>query len=176
MTRVYLAGPYTRGDVGANVHKAIRVADELFEAGYAPYVPHLTHFWHLQRPHGYEDWLRLDLEWVAACDVLLRLPGKSDGADREAALAKSLGKPVLHSVEAVLRWREAREQEPHCEERVSCPECGAPYQLVRPGKWQETCACWSRCPHHGPGAIQYHAEGEVSGVSGYFCRACEEEK
>lgn len=54
----------------------------------------------------------------------------------------------------------------------TCADCGAPFEWVRPGKSQPTCACWTRCGVHGLGAIQYHPEGEVSGLSGYFCRAC----
>ena len=44
---VYVAGPYTLGDVAVNVHEAIHVADLLLGLGFIPYVPQLTHFWHL---------------------------------------------------------------------------------------------------------------------------------
>lgn len=98
-TRVYVAGPYTKGDVVLNVREAVRVSDELLKLGYAPYVPHLSHFWHMLFPHEYQVWLDLDNEWVTCCDVLLRIPGESSGADKEVALAESLGLPVFFSVE-----------------------------------------------------------------------------
>jgi len=98
-TRVYVAGPYTKGDVAMNVKEAIRLSDELLRRGYAPYCPHLTHFWHMLFEHDYQTWLDLDNEWLTCCDALLRTPGDSDGADKEVALAESLGLPVFFSVE-----------------------------------------------------------------------------
>ncbi len=98
-TRVYVAGPYTKGDVALNVKEAVRVSDELLRRGYAPYCPHLTHFWHMLFEHGYQTWLDLDNEWVTCCDALLRIPGDSSGADKEVALAESLGLPVFFSLE-----------------------------------------------------------------------------
>jgi hypothetical protein len=50
-TRVYLALPYTKGDVAQNIHKAICIADILADDGFIPYIPILTHFWHLVSPH-----------------------------------------------------------------------------------------------------------------------------
>lgn len=92
--RVYIAGPYTGGDVARNVANAILIGDAVLKLGHTPHVPHLNHFWHLLHPGGYEQWMGLDLEWLAVCDVLLRLPGESPGADREVAEARRLGLPV----------------------------------------------------------------------------------
>ena len=97
-TRVYVAGPYTKGDVALNVKEAVRASDELLKLGYAPYCPHLTHFWHMLFEHDYQTWLDLDNEWVTCCDALLRIPGDSSGADKEVALAESLGLPVFFSI------------------------------------------------------------------------------
>lgn len=93
--KVYVAGPYTRGDVATNVRKAIEAASSLVDRGFAPFVPHLTHFWHILSPRPYEFWLDLDFEYLRCCDAVLRLPGESSGADREVELAKSLGIPVF---------------------------------------------------------------------------------
>jgi hypothetical protein len=106
MLKGYVAGPYTQGDTALNVRAALRAADELFALGVAPYVPHLTHFWHLVSPHAYEAWLALDLEWLEACDFLVRLPGFSPGADREVRRAVGLGLPVFHGVPSELELRE----------------------------------------------------------------------
>ncbi len=96
-TRVYIAGPYSRPDPCANTHAAIAVADQLLEAGYAPYVPHLTLLWSVMSPKPYEQWLDYDNQFLPCCDVVLRLPGASSGADKETTLAANLGIPVYGS-------------------------------------------------------------------------------
>lgn len=98
MKRIYVAGPYTKPDPVVNTRKAIEAANELFDLGYAPYVPHLTLFWHFAFPRPYEDWMRLDFQWVKQCDALLRLPGESSGADREVIVAQEAGIPVFRSI------------------------------------------------------------------------------
>jgi len=103
MVKVYIAGPYTRGDVAVNVRAALSAANTLADAGYAPFVPHLTHFWHLLFPHPYEFWMDLDLAFLPCCQAVLRLPGASDGADAEVAKAQELGMPVFHTVVGVFQ-------------------------------------------------------------------------
>lgn len=97
--KVYVAGPYTRPDPCANTHRAIHVGQKLWDLGYCPFVPHLTHFWHTMIPNPYETWLAMDLEWLEKCDVMLRLDGESSGADKEEAYAKVRKIPVVRSVE-----------------------------------------------------------------------------
>lgn len=99
--RVYVAGPYSKGDQVLNVRAAIEAADRLAAAGHSPYVPHLTMLWHLVSPRPYSWWLALDLEWLAVCDAVVRLPGDSAGADGETAEADRLGIPVFNRVEHV---------------------------------------------------------------------------
>lgn len=96
-TRVYIAAPYTNGDVILNVREAIIVGDRLWRAGYIPFVPHLTCFFHLLCPHDYKDWLDYDKEWLDCCDCLLRLSGNSSGADMEKNYMVEKGKPVFSS-------------------------------------------------------------------------------
>ena len=95
--RVYVAGPYTKGDVALNVKAAIEAGNRLLNAGFAPFVPHLTHFWHMLCPQPYETWLDLDNQFILCCEALLRLPGESSGAEKEVALALSLNIPVFYS-------------------------------------------------------------------------------
>lgn len=102
--RVYIAGPYTRGDVAVNVRTAILAGQRVLDAGHFPYIPHLTHFWHLLLPGSYERWIAMDLEWVRACHALVRLPGDSPGADGEVAHAQAHGIPVFMGVEAWQTW------------------------------------------------------------------------
>ena len=98
--RVYIAAPYTLGDVAVNVRNAIMAADRLVELGHQPYVPHLTHFWHLVSPKPYEFWLELDMTFLNHwAEALLRLPGKSSGADGEVERAKKIMIPVYYSID-----------------------------------------------------------------------------
>lgn len=92
-----MAGPYTQGDVALNVRRAIEAGNLLLEAGHIPYIPHLTHFWHLLFPRPYEDWIELDEHWVPLCHALLRLLGDSNGADKEVILARSLQMPIFYA-------------------------------------------------------------------------------
>ena len=95
--RIYIAGPYTGGDVAQNVRNALTVGNELLKLGFAPYVPHLSHFWHMLYPHAYEKWLELDFAWIDACHALLRIAGISPGASREVEYADLLKIPVFHT-------------------------------------------------------------------------------
>jgi hypothetical protein len=102
--RVFIAGPYTGGDVAANVARAIGVADDLAAIGFAPFVPHLNHFWHMIHPHTYGFWLDLDNQFLALCEAVLRISGDSPGADAEVERAARLGIPVFSTVEDLDRY------------------------------------------------------------------------
>jgi hypothetical protein len=95
--KIYVAGPYTKGDVVENVQKAIVLGNNLRALGHLPFIPHLTMFWHFLIPHKIEYWYAYDMEWLEMCDAVFRLPGESVGADREVERAKELGKPVYYS-------------------------------------------------------------------------------
>lgn len=101
---IYVAGPYTKGDVAVNVKNAIVAGNNLRSLGFTPFIPHLTHFWHLIQEHEIDYWYRYDMEWLEKCDALFRLPGESNGADAEEARALELGLPVFHSFPDVLHW------------------------------------------------------------------------
>ena len=97
--RVYIAAPYTFPDPCINTNKVMNVANHLMNLGYYPYIPHLTHFQHTFFPRPEKDWYKLDKEFLKVCDVVLRLKGKSKGADEEVKLAKQLGIPVVTTIE-----------------------------------------------------------------------------
>ncbi len=96
--KIYIAGPYSKGDIIANVQIAIHEGDYVSNLGHVPYIPHLTAFWHLVRQHEYQFWLDYDMEWLRVCDALLRLPGESSGADKEVIEAQRLGLIIYHSI------------------------------------------------------------------------------
>lgn len=94
--KVYIAGPYTKGDVMRNIRYAVEAGDELLQYGLVPFVPHLTGFWHIMFPHEYETWMEYDSEWLKSCDAVLRIDGESAGAELELQIADELGIPVFY--------------------------------------------------------------------------------
>jgi len=100
--RVYVSGPYTLGDPCINTNTAIAAGNAILDAGHAPFVPHLSHFWHTVTPRSYTDWMLIDLAFVPQCDVLLRLPGVSSGADIEVECANEHKVPVVYSMQELL--------------------------------------------------------------------------
>ena len=99
--KIYIGGPYSKGDTVLNVRNAVMAAEQVLRRGHIPYIPHLTMLWHFISPHEYQFWLDYDIEWLRLCDALLRLPGESSGADKEVALSEGLGKPVYYSVHEI---------------------------------------------------------------------------
>ena len=99
IARIYIAGPYTKGDVAVNVRNAYEAANRLADLGFAPFVAHATHFWHMLFPRPYEFWLDLDSQFLPYCQAVLRLPGPSGGADKEVDFAKKLGIPVFTKID-----------------------------------------------------------------------------
>ncbi len=95
---VYISGPISL-DVLGGTRAAIEAADRILELGHVPFVPHLTILWDLMSPKSHKDWLSMDLYWIKKCDVLLRLPGESKGADLEEDWARQHFIPVIHDVE-----------------------------------------------------------------------------
>lgn len=89
----YIAAPYS-ADPDRCTRTAIEAYHHLLDAGIPAICPHLSHFAEQHRPREYEEWLALDLRLLERCDVLVRLPGESAGADREAAHAGRRGIPV----------------------------------------------------------------------------------
>lgn len=117
--RVYIAGPITKGDLAENINQATRAFLALVRAGFAPLCPHWSAYaggaivhpstgsvYALAErlPVGttHEDWMGVDLPWVAAADAVLRLPGESVGADREVVEAKRLGIPVFYDLQFLI--------------------------------------------------------------------------
>ncbi|GLU44736.1 DUF4406 domain-containing protein [Allomuricauda sp. NBRC 101325] len=98
MKKVFIAGPYTKGDVAINVKKAMDIADEIIDLGHAPFCPHLTHFLHMNKAQPYEKWLAIDAEFLKCCDIAIRINGDSNGADKEIELANKIGIPVCYSL------------------------------------------------------------------------------
>lgn len=83
------------------VHHSPGKEDEVVKwvaEGYAVFIPHLNVLWEKHHPKTFEEWLSHDLEWVAACDAVLRLSGESKGADLEVEFCRVRGIPVFSSI------------------------------------------------------------------------------
>jgi hypothetical protein len=104
MTLAYIAGPLSIGDQALNVRRAIDAAETLLSSGVIPFVPHLTHFWHLIYDHNWETWLKIDEEILTRCDCILRIPGESSGADRECNLAYHKNIPVFIDIDSLVSY------------------------------------------------------------------------
>ncbi len=109
-TRVYVAGPITNGDQFVNVRNAILAGEVLWKAGYSPFVPHLTCFYHFLCPHSCKDWYEYDYQWLDMCDAVYRVKGYSLGSDSECLRMLDQGKPVFKDM--VLLKRNLPEEMP----------------------------------------------------------------
>ena len=101
---VYIAGPMSWGSGIDNILQGVEAADALLEAGEIPFVPHISHFWTLMNGNrwSHKEWLNYDKYWVTTAAALIRLPGKSRGADQEVRWARRHGVQVYDSVEDYL--------------------------------------------------------------------------
>lgn len=104
MIAVYIASPYTKGDVAVNVKRQLDCANELINLGFLPFAPLYSHFQHMAHPRPYEDWIKIDLEWVLRCDCVLRLDGESPGADGEVKYARENDKMVFSSIDELVAY------------------------------------------------------------------------
>ena len=114
---VYIASPYTKGDVAANVRFQCEIFDLLLaDKKVLPVAPLWSHFQHTLFPRPYQEWINYDLEMLKLYDCCLRLEAKceainyrnnlSTGADGEVAAFKQMNKPVFYSIEELYNWVE----------------------------------------------------------------------
>ena len=149
MKIIYISSPYTLGDVAANVCVQIEAAHRIMDMGHCPVAPLLSHYLHIHRQREYNDWMAIDLAIIPKMDIVLRLPGKSSGAEKEVALAISLGIPVVYSWEELTALLAKTQDERTCFFRVNRGtntngiEQTSLSQLLTPGRrvrWQSTAA------------------------------------
>lgn len=102
MKRVYISCPITLGDGSYNFFQACRAQEILMRSGYACLNPALS----MMHPNAknilHGMWLASDLPFVEICDLIVRLPGESIGADMECDHARKHGIPIwLTSIPAL---------------------------------------------------------------------------
>jgi len=102
---VYVAGPlHTSGIELENCRRAILQAERLLSLGFAVVVPHLNSLWHFASPHPPAFFIENDLEILARCDAMFRLPGESKGSDAEEIFAGEHEIPVFRNEGDLLAW------------------------------------------------------------------------
>ncbi len=112
---VYIASPYTKGDVSVNTRFQCETWDRLMnDAKVWPIAPLWSHFQHTIFPRPYQDWIAYDLALIPKLDACLRLDSKYDklnynetkssGADGEVKLFTELNKPVFYTIEDLYKW------------------------------------------------------------------------
>lgn len=112
---VYLAGPYAKPDPVQNTHEVCLLATRLVKDGVVtPVVPHTSLLWHIVSPQPPEFWYAYDLEVMARCDGVLRIPGESVGADAEVQEAIRLRIPVFQMVERLYEFARSPRFDPVC--------------------------------------------------------------
>jgi dUTP pyrophosphatase len=106
--RIYVAGKYSdptpEGRL-ANTRRAMEVGLQLWHKGYAPFIPHLSHFTdelaaELGSRLDYQDWIDWDDLYQEVCEVFF-YDSSSKGADRELENARRLGQPIFRNVNDV---------------------------------------------------------------------------
>ncbi len=110
---IYVAGPYTPTNCDLhdaariaeqNTQRAIRAGIEIMLKGHYPYIPHLTHFVHIQMKNDEalkgDYWYQYDLKWIGTCDALLYL-APSRGADVELKYAQEHGFQIFRSLDEI---------------------------------------------------------------------------
>lgn len=103
---VFIAGPI-RGtgnpaQKAQNIKQAMDTATELILAGHYPYCPHLSFFLNKNRRLPRAMWLTLSTAWIDRSDVVLRIPGFSEGADDEVSYALQHGMMLFYDVPSFL--------------------------------------------------------------------------
>jgi hypothetical protein len=112
---VYIASPYTQGDVAINTHFQCEVFNRLMDDGRVwPVAPLWAHFQHTIFPRPYQDWVDYDNAFLKFYDACLRVnpnypdwnykERRSRGADNEVKYFKAAGKHVFTSIEKLYAW------------------------------------------------------------------------
>ena len=111
MKRIYVAGPYSAGnvmDVLRNIRWGIEVSTKVLLAGFAPFCPWLDYHFVLA-DHSEKlvviDFYKYSLAWLEVSDAMLVLYGwqKSKGTLAEIERAKALNIPIYYDLSTLIK-------------------------------------------------------------------------
>lgn len=147
MTTVYIASPYTHGDVEMNVIRHMNAADRVMDMGFCAIAPLLSYFQEKQHPRSWEEWMKQSVEKLRRSDILLRLSGYSRGADLEEEIAAKLKIPRVYNYDDLIDYELITQLtllEPEARWEVSYRmgtddigvlHCGVPVSFPKPTMW-----------------------------------------
>lgn len=104
---LYVSGPMRGrpGDAGPwmNTRIGMLVGQQAWRKGWFPLVPMLNSLWEMScgaleplANDGANGWLDYDYAMLLRCKAIIRIPGESEGADREVQVAHEYGIRVIH--------------------------------------------------------------------------------
>lgn len=112
---VYIASPYSHGDMQINARTQILVMHKMLDDGIViPYAPLLGHVAQIVQPRTYDSWMEFSLDILKRCDAVLRVDSEhketnylqihSRGADMEVACAMREGINVFYDFDELYEW------------------------------------------------------------------------
>lgn len=101
---VFISGPYTYPDPVINTRLICDAWHVLRNRGFIPFAPHLSLLLHFHEPRDIQFWYDYDIDVMKRCDIVLRIPGESAGADNEVKIARDLGIPVYEMSADQFTW------------------------------------------------------------------------
>jgi hypothetical protein len=114
MKRIYIAGPYSAGDVLTvfeNMRKGMVLATKVRQLGFAPFCPWMDFMYYFvnnSESFSLENCYEYSLAWLEVSDAILFTPNwkESHGAiqEHEYAIRKKI--PVFHSLAALALFKE----------------------------------------------------------------------
>lgn len=107
MKRVYVAGPYSSGNVITilqNIGRGEKACAELFKLGYYPFCPWHDKSYVIDNPDEnftVEQFYNFSIAWLKVSEVMLLLPGwqTSKGTMAEYQIALDMNMPCFENIE-----------------------------------------------------------------------------
>jgi hypothetical protein len=97
---IYIASPYTKGDMILNIRHQINVFDELKREGIVtPISPLIYAFVEITHPDKYENWMNYDLDLIEHCDGVYVTNTEVGDYIQLAADSKGVKMEIKHALE-----------------------------------------------------------------------------
>lgn len=101
---LYVAGPYSIGNIQENIRRAEIVSVNLIRSGFHVITPHKNTAGYEKYEDGtltYETWLKMDLDIISRCDAVYVMVNSenSQGVRKEIEFARVMGMPVIYEAD-----------------------------------------------------------------------------